>query len=81
MHRIEVSFDRDIPENTLTGLSGVTRVNRTGDKWLLTTQDKDATIRALVAVSQQNKAAIVTLNTLAPSLDEAFLRLTEGGLS
>jgi ABC-2 type transport system ATP-binding protein len=81
VHRIEVSFDRDIPENTLTGLSGVTRVDRTGDKWLLTTQDKDATIRALVTVSQQNKAAIVTLNTLAPSLDEAFLRLTEGGLS
>jgi len=52
-------------------------VNRTGDKWQITTQNKDATIRSLVTFSQQNSAAIVTLNTLAPSLDEAFLRLTQ----
>jgi ABC-2 type transport system ATP-binding protein len=81
VHRIEVSFDRDISGDALTVLSGVTSVERNGDKWQITTQDKDATIRALVTVSQNNHAAIVTLNTLAPSLDEAFLRLTEGGPS
>jgi hypothetical protein len=30
-----------------------------------------------VTFSQQNSATIVTLNTLAPSLDDAFLRLTQ----
>ena len=77
VHKIEVSFDRELSGDTLAGLSGVTGVNRTGDKWQITTQNKDATIRSLVTFSQQNSAAIVTLNTLAPSLDEAFLRLTQ----
>jgi ABC-2 type transport system ATP-binding protein len=77
VHQIEVSFDRDVPGDALGGLGGVTAVNRTGDKWLITTQNKDATIRSLMTFGQQNGAAIVTLNTLAPSLDEAFLRLTQ----
>jgi len=77
VHKIEVSFDREISGDALSGLNSVTSANRTGDKWQITTQDKDATIRSLVTFSQQNSAAIVTLNTLAPSLDDAFLRLTQ----
>jgi ABC-2 type transport system ATP-binding protein len=77
VHKIEVSFDRDVPDNALAGLEGVITVNRTGDKWQITTRNKDATIHSLSAFSQQNGVAIVTLNTLAPSLDEAFLRLTQ----
>ncbi len=77
VHRIEVSFDHEVSGDALAGLAGVTGANRTGDKWQITTQDKDATIRSLVTFSQQNSTAIVTLNTLAPSLDEAFLRLTQ----
>jgi ABC-2 type transport system ATP-binding protein len=77
VHKIEVSFDREVSGDALAGLTGVTGANRTGDKWQITTQNKDATIRSLVTFGQQNGAAIVTLNTLAPSLDEAFLRLTQ----
>ena len=77
VHKIEVSFDHEIPGDALSGLGSVTEVHRAGDKWQITTQDKDATIRSLVTFSQQNGAGIVTLNTLAPSLDEAFLRLTK----
>ena len=77
VHRIEVSFDREVSGDALAGLAGVTGANRTGDKWQITTQNKDATIRFLVTFSQQNGATIVTLNTLAPSLDDAFLRLTQ----
>ncbi len=77
VHKIEVSFDRDMPDNALAGLEGVTTANRTGDKWQITTQNKDATIHSLATFSQQNGVVIVTLNTLAPSLDEAFLRLTQ----
>jgi len=77
VHKIEVSFDHEVSGDALAGLAGVTGTNRTGDKWQITTQNKDATIRSLVTFSQQNSAAIVTLNTLAPSLDEAFLRLTQ----
>jgi ABC-2 type transport system ATP-binding protein len=77
VHKIEVSFDHEVSGDALAGLAGVTGANRTGDKWQITTQNKDATIRSLVTFSQQNSAAIVTLNTLAPSLDEAFLQLTQ----
>lgn len=78
VHKIEVSFDREVPGDALAGINGVTSVDRTGDKWQITAENRDAVIRSLVIFSQQNDATIVTLNTLAPSLDEAFLRLTKG---
>jgi ABC-2 type transport system ATP-binding protein len=77
VHTIEVSFDRDVPEDAISGLAGVTGANRTGDKWQITTDNRDTAIRSLVTFSQQTNATIVTLNTLAPSLDDAFLRLTQ----
>jgi len=76
LHRIEVSFDREIPADALARLPGVLSADRTGDKWRITTENHDAVIRHLVQFSREQGAAIVTLNTLAPSLDDAFLRLT-----
>lgn len=78
VHRIEVSFDREIPADALGRLPGVTGADRTGDKWQITAENRDAAIRALVTFSQEQNATIVTLATLAPSLDDVFLRLTEG---
>jgi ABC-2 type transport system ATP-binding protein len=77
VHRIEVSFDREVSRDALAGLIGVTEVNRSGDKWQIMADNQDAIIRSLVTFSEQNHAAIVTLNTIAPSLDDAFLRLTQ----
>jgi ABC-2 type transport system ATP-binding protein len=77
VHKIEVSFDREVSGDALAGLPGVKGANRTGDKWQITTDNRDTIIRSLVTFSQQNNATIVTLNTLAPSLDDAFLRLTQ----
>lgn len=76
VHRLEVSFDREVPADALAGLDGVLSADRTGDKWQITAENRDAAIRSLVAFSQEHNATIVTLNTLAPSLDDAFLRLT-----
>lgn len=78
VHKIEVSFDREVPADALAGLAGVTSADRTGDKWQITAENRDSVIRSLVEFSRQQGATIVTLNTLAPSLDEAFLRLTKG---
>jgi ABC-2 type transport system ATP-binding protein len=77
VHQIEVSFSRDVSGDVLAGLNGVMKVNRTGDKWQITAENRDIAIRSLVTFGQQNGAEIVTLNTLAPSLDEAFLLLTQ----
>ncbi len=76
LHRIEVSFDREIPADALARLPGVLSADRIGDKWQITTENRDALIGLLVQFSREQGAAIVTLNTLAPSLDDAFLRLT-----
>ena len=77
VHQIEVSFSREVSGDVLAGLNGVMKVNRTGDKWQITAENRDIAIRSLVTFGQQNGAEIVTLNTLPPSLDEAFLLLTQ----
>jgi len=79
VHKIEVSFDREVSSDALAGLAGITSLERTGDKWQITAENRDTVIRSLVEFSRQQGATIVTLNTLAPSLDEAFLRLTKRG--
>ena len=76
VHTIEVSFDRGVSGDDIARLDGIISANRTGDKWQIITQNKDAAIYSLVTFGRQHGAAIVTLNTLAPTLDEAFLRLT-----
>ncbi len=77
VHLIEVSFDREVPKDALLRLAGVTGANRRGDKWQITAENRDTAIRSLVAFSQEMNATIITLNTITPSLDDAFLRLTE----
>jgi ABC-2 type transport system ATP-binding protein len=77
IHGMEVSFDRPMDEEVLSKLEGVIGVTRMGDKWRMTAEDPDRAIRSLVAASRDLGISIVTLNTLAPSLEEVFLRLTE----
>jgi ABC-2 type transport system ATP-binding protein len=76
-HRVEVSFDREVSARELATLDGVHTLAREGDKYQLTVDDTDAAIQALATFGRERGAGIVTLNTLAPSLDEAFLRLTD----
>jgi ABC-2 type transport system ATP-binding protein len=76
VHRIEVSFDREVSGGLLTGLDGITDAKRSGDKWLLMAEDPDTAIGSLVGFSREQGASVVTLHTLAPSLDDVFLQLT-----
>ena len=78
VHLIDVSFDREIPPDALSGRAGITGVARSGDKWRITTDNPDAAVRSLLEASRERGATIISLNTLAPSLDDAFLRLTRG---
>ncbi|HDR73463.1 MAG TPA: ATP-binding cassette domain-containing protein [Methanoculleus sp.] len=78
LHRIEVSFDGEIPAGDLASLEGIARAERTGDKWQITAENPDQAIRSLVAFSGRHGAAILTLQTLAPSLDDVYLTLTRG---
>lgn len=77
VHRIEVSFNREVPDGALDALYGVVGVNRTGDKWQISANDQDTAIKSLVEFCRDHNLAILTLNTHAPSLDEVFLQLTQ----
>ena len=77
---IEISFasSRNL-EDKLRSLSCVSDVSRLGDKCRLIVEDASEAIPSLVDFAQKNSLKIVSLNTLKPSLEDAFVKLT--GLS
>jgi ABC-2 type transport system ATP-binding protein len=77
---IEVSFtmSRDL-ENKLRGLSCVTDVSMLGDKCRLHVDDASEAVPSLVDFARKNSLKIISINTLKPSLEDAFVKLT--GLS
>ena len=77
LHSVEVSFDGLADFESLTKLSGVNTVKKVGDKFKLYTADAGQLVTLLVNYSSSNGLRIVSLNTLTPSLEDAFLALTE----
>jgi ABC-2 type transport system ATP-binding protein len=77
MHSIEVSFDGSLNPEVLAKLPGVNAVKRLGDKYRLYTADPSELVISLVNYSCSNGLRIVSLNMLAPSLEDAFVALTE----
>ena len=77
---IEVSFtaSRGL-EDKLKGLSCVTDVSMLGDKCRLQVDDASDAIPSLVDFAQKNNLKIISINTLKPSLEDVFVKLT--GLS
>jgi ABC-2 type transport system ATP-binding protein len=77
---IEVSFDvsHDL-EGKLKKLSCVTDVSVVGDKCVLQVDEASKAVPSIVDFSIKNNLKIVSINTLRPSLEDAFIKLT--GLS
>ncbi|GAA5263532.1 ATP-binding cassette domain-containing protein [Methanocalculus sp. MC3] len=76
LHTIEVSFDPAGSAEDLATLPGIESARREGDKWVIMTGDVDSAIHAISAYGAEKGVKIQMLRTLAPTLDEAFLRLT-----
>lgn len=76
--RIEVSFDRIVNLEIISDES-IHSIETLGDKLRLHTDDMDRTVKYLVSLAREHNLKIVSLVTLGPSLEEAFLRLTGGG--
>ncbi len=79
LHTIEISFHTQPGSGDLGRLPVIDSARREGDKWVITTEDVDSAIHAITAYGAEHQLKIEMLRTLAPTLDEAFLRLTEGG--
>lgn len=75
---VEVAFSGGGPrmESVLRRLPGVTDVAKHGDKWRLYTPDPPALMPLLFDLAGQWELQVVSLNTLGPSLEDVFLRLT-----
>jgi len=74
---VEVSFTAPVDVSDLGAMPGITRVKTSGDKIQLYTAEPDRAIRGLVDYSGSSGLEIVTLNTLTPTLEDVFVKLTE----
>jgi ABC-2 type transport system ATP-binding protein len=76
MHSVEVSFADTVNPEDLARLPGVNTINKMGDKYRLFTAAPGDLVVWLVNYSSSVGLKIVSLNILAPSLEDAFLALT-----
>jgi ABC-2 type transport system ATP-binding protein len=78
-HSVEVSFSGNVSLESLRQLPGVNEVQKAGDKYRLYTENPGELVVGLVNHSCTVGLKIVSLNILAPSLEDAFVVLTEKG--
>jgi ABC-2 type transport system ATP-binding protein len=76
-HVVEVSFSsaKDL-EDQLKDLKYVSGVSRVGDKFRLYVKDASEAIPMLTDFCRENNLKIVSINTLKPSLEDAFVKIT-----
>lgn len=60
----------------LNALPGVTTAVKMGDKWRLYTEDPSVLLPFILDFAEKHELRVVSLNTLAPSLEDVFLEIT-----
>ncbi len=73
---VEVTFDRPVECSSFSDKC-ITKVEERGNKMRFYTSDPDEAIRKIIAVRDEKGLTILELNTLAPSLEDVFVKLTE----
>jgi ABC-2 type transport system ATP-binding protein len=78
LNSIEVSFmgEEKHLKKDLEKLPEVTNVISQGDKYLLNTEDPSIVLQNVWQYALDKKLTIVSINTLGPSLEDVFVRLT-----
>lgn len=76
-HVIEISYDSlDNLEKNLGNLNEVNKVSRVGDKYRLLVGEASVVIPALIDFSRENGIRVISIKTLNPSLEDAFVKYT-----
>jgi ABC-2 type transport system ATP-binding protein len=78
MQSVEVAFGNgsERTQESLGQLAGVREASRFGDKWRLYTDTPGQVIPAVVDWAREQNLVIASLNTLGPSLEEVFIKIT-----
>lgn len=74
---VEVSFNVPVDPSDLHAIQGIVEVQNSGDKLRLYTEEPGQIVYQLVDYSRSNDLEIVTLNTMTPTLEDIFIKLTE----
>ena len=78
LQSVVVAFDQPLESESLTNLPGVSQIKKVGDKIQLYTNSPGELICHIVDYARKEKFVIITLNVLAPNLEDVFIKLTEG---
>lgn len=73
---VEVSFSRPVQTTFFAG-EGIVRAEPCGEKWRIYTDNPDRIVKYLVRQAERESFAITSLAITGPSLEEAFVQLTE----
>lgn len=73
---VQVAFTDTVAPEQLAGLAGVIRVEKQGDKLHVYTSSPAQVVEAIVDLARARDLGLVSVNTLGPSLEEVFVRLT-----
>jgi len=73
---VEISFNTPVDISDFHTMPGVIDVRMSGDKLRLYTDEPGRMVYQLVDYSRSNNLEIVTLNTLTPTLEDVFIKLT-----
>jgi ABC-2 type transport system ATP-binding protein len=79
LQSIEVSFDKGVNIEELSKFHAVNEAKKIGDKIRLYVDEPSAVIDTLLDFSRSKNLKIITLNTLAPTLEDVFLKLVKEG--
>ncbi|MCJ7633892.1 ATP-binding cassette domain-containing protein [Candidatus Bathyarchaeota archaeon] len=78
LQSVEVAFETTPPDalKNLAGLPSVSEVVKEGDKFRLFTSDPSTVLVTMWNYAQSNNLKVITVNTIGPSLEDVFVKLT-----
>ena len=74
---VEISFDRSTDNAVIEKIELVNKIEKSGDKWKLYTDNPDRVVKSLAGIAQEEDLTIVSIEICRASLEDAFMKLTE----
>ena len=74
---VEVSFNKTVSVDAMCKISRVSQAKKMGDKIRLYTDELHNVIENLIDYARSESLVIISLNTLAPTLEDVFVKLIE----